>query len=379
MESPTKSVSAPIINTNYNNDSDIENNNNDNDNINDIIINQELIDEILNQGNKNVIPPIIKKFNTIHETPLMISTSINSLINFKNKNFRESDILRNNPNIFNLFVEYKKDYLRNFNSWFNKLSITKLENYDKFINFINNSFYNEEIIKKEIFSKIFNDFMVSFIIKDTIMESYCVLLDKLKSSNDYIYSFNFDNEFLNNYVNTLTPSDAERYNYFVNNIANFINFLDKYHLINDEVMFKFLETILLTPKYDNIEFITFCKRIINIIHGTNKENFASFGLYVASQKYLLNKNNIIEIFNNIADELYPNNKPFIFTMLIEYMINIVNGKPCCEICQKKLLNKDLTKEIVFCDDEDEDDEEDKDFIKNENDDDDLDESALTYY
>lgn len=375
------SFSAPINDIDDINESDNDENKENEENIN--IINDELKNEVKYQDDNDKIPPLILEFNENHENPLMISSSINSLIDFKTKNFRGSDELRKNPDIFNLYVEYKKDFKRNFISWFNKLSIKYIENFDNLINFINNCFYNEFIIKQMIFEKIFNDLNNNLILKDNIIETYCILLNKLKETNDYNYSFKFDNKFLNIYVNTENKKNAIKYNYFINNIATFINYLDKYKLIADDDIFIFLDTILLNPNYNNFDFTSFCHLILNIIHGINKEKYYAFGLYNASRRYLLNKNNIIDIFENIANEIYEDkNKPIIYKILKDILINVINGKSCCELCIKRDLERNNINNKYFIkdddydeDDYDEDNEENNDYNEE---DDEIDESALTY-
>ena len=76
----------------------------------------------------------------------MISSSINSLVNFKTINFRNIDELHSSPNLSKLFVEYKKDFKSRLNAWMNKLSLTQPMNFDLTIKFINDSFYNEHFL-----------------------------------------------------------------------------------------------------------------------------------------------------------------------------------------------------------------------------------------
>lgn len=391
-----KSSSAPVndelteIENNKKNNEINNEKNNEKDNIEykldeNIILNDELnddlINELINQGNKNNIPNVIQKFNNNHINPLMISSSINSLVNFKTKNFRNIDELHSSPNLSKLFVEYKKDFKSRLNAWMNKLSLTQPMNFDLIIKFINDSFYNENYIKQMIFYKIFNDINTTDIIKENIIETYCILLDKLKQNKKYSYNFIFDNEFLNKYGNNDDVHNAFRFNSFINNIAILINHLEIHNLITEDEMFIFLNATLLNPSYDNLDIICFCKRILNIIHGTNNDYYLNHGLYVASKKYLKDNFKIIEIFNDISNELFKDDKkPFIYKMVFEIIENLVNGKQCCNLCNNEYVNKTIyeNKSLDFIEELSDNDVFDDDDGYSEDEDDilDRDESAL---
>lgn len=335
------SSSAPIINDNndINNQREIIRENIKEE----IVLNDDIINELTSQGN-DIIPKPIKLFNSNHETPLMIPSSINSLVNYKTKNFRNINALHDNPNIYYLFIEYKKYFKGNFIGSINKISV-HLKNkhindtFKAILDLIDNCFYSENYIKNLIFNKIFIDLNTDIKIKDNIIKSYCILLKLLKDLNNYNFVFHFNRDFLNKYGNSDNEENATRFNYFINNIMTLINNLSKYDFIKNEDMFEFLDAILLNPNYRNISFTTFCMRILNLIHNIHNDYYNKYGLYKASRDYLKNNYKIKIILENVKNEYYDKDKPpFLYFHIMELLDNIINDKCCCEICEKNLIS-----------------------------------------
>lgn len=299
-----------------------------------IIINEDF-------DNKNIT--IVKKTNNMPNPPreiieynltapnLFVSPFlVHELMDFKTRNAMINDSLKDNPTIEFVIHEYKVSYRRKLRSQFNKLTVNNVMDTVKFINDNTNNILTNNEMTDFIIERIKNDLWEKM--KMPIITAYVILIQELENILEYHFTFSFDKEFLSEYFN-----NEEKYYMFpdmINNLTNFIILLYENKLIGEDEIYEFFDSYILKPEVPyGMEYSSFCKSIINIIHGMPNGNpkFKPNSLFNIFKKYLKEReDDIVSVYQELSNK---NKSSFLSKMMIEMIDNIKNDRICCKHCE----------------------------------------------
>ena len=272
------------------------------------------ISEDIIKMNKIIHPKEIIEYDKTAPIKFIFRCPVNDLINFKIRNAMINDKLKNNPTLDIVMDEYKNTYIQALRREFNKLTINNIEETVNFIKVNSNNILSEEEM---------NNFTID-IIKDNlknkmkvpIIKAHLALIQELQNILNYNFNFVFDKKFLKSFI-----LDEEQYNIFpdiVNNIIVLITLMYENKIINDKAVYVFFDNYIAEPELlFNMSFTSFCKSVINSIHGLPCAdiNFKPSPLFKVFKKYIKERKlNLIKKYKEFSAD---KEKTFLLTMLIE--------------------------------------------------------------
>ena len=152
--------------------------------------------------------------------------------------------------------------------------------------------------------------------KVPIIKAHLALIQELHNLLNYNFNFVFDKKFLKSFI-----LDEEQYNIFsdiVNNIITLITLMYENKIINDKAVYVFFDNYIAEPELlFNMSFTSFCKSVINSIHGLPCAdiNFKPSPLFKVFKKYIKERKlNLIKKYKEFSAD---KEKTFLLTMLIE--------------------------------------------------------------
>lgn len=273
----------------------------------------------------------IREYNDKTLNKFISNFPIGDMLDFKTRFYHSNPNLHANLSFDEVMNEYIIHCRRMFRSQFNKLTCETLNDTINFIINNTNKVLTIDEIKELIIERVINS---AWIMKPPIFKAYSLLISTLTLNYDFNFNFKFDDKFLKeNYNYEYIHLDYEN---FINNIFCLIIQLYEDKIINKHNVFEFFDAYVLNPFIPkDVNYMTYCKTMYNNIHGLNKGDyhFKPNIIFELFKDYSKSNKQLEQIYINFINN---NSKSYLSKMLLDMIINTVNGRVCCEDCQKRI-------------------------------------------